>query len=319
MPIVPTLGEHHRDDLSERLLIEIDRKGTASTGLRQQLALIYERQEKLDQARELLEKSAPAPSQLAPLLVDLARVARKQKDFKGALGYLAHARDVEPKNAKISYLYGLVCLDADLLAEAHQAFSRALSSNPNDPLYNYAMGLVAAYRSDPLEAIPYLQKYRQLKPSDPRGKLALGVAYFNHHDFASARQPLREAAQSSETSVEAHYHLGSIARQEGRVDEAIGELREVLRATPQFADALAELGQCYLQKKDYQTAQEFLDRAVGVDPSNYLANFSLLLLYSRTKDPREKTQAAHFESIKDKRYERRRAMLRTIEVRPSGM
>ena len=47
----------------------------------------------LDAARAALERAAAAsPATSVPILLDLARVAYKQKDYEGALGYLAHAR-----------------------------------------------------------------------------------------------------------------------------------------------------------------------------------------------------------------------------------
>jgi len=57
-------------------------------------------------------------------LLELARVAHKQRDYQGALGYLAHARDLEPGNASLHYDFGLVCLDLNLVAEARNSLRR---------------------------------------------------------------------------------------------------------------------------------------------------------------------------------------------------
>ena len=316
--ILPTLAAHGRDDLAARLLEGAARRGQVSPESIHRLGLLYERQGQLEQARATMEKSATTGRPLVPLLVDLARVAHKQKDFQGALGYLAHARDLEPQNAGLHYFFGLVCVDLNLGAEAHLALSKAVGLDPNHPDYQYAMGVVSSYRHDPAEALPYLQKYIQLRPQDWRGRLALGAVHYRSKDFPAARRELREALKAPETAAAAHYYLGSIARQEGRLEEALGELGQALRGNPDYADALAELGQCHLQRKEHQAAERALARALEIDPGHYAANFNLLTLFSRTRDARQEAQARRFDEVRQRREERAQEFLRGIGVRPYG-
>jgi tetratricopeptide (TPR) repeat protein len=178
------------------------------------------------------------------------------------------------------------------------------------------MGAAAAYRRDPTEAIPYLQKYVRLKPQDAQGRLLLGAVYFKSREYRAARIELLEALKNRATAAGAHYYLGRVARQEGRVDEAVRELELALHSEPQHADALAELGQCRLQQKNYAAAEQSLQRALAIDPENYAANFNLLMLYSRTRDKREAAQAQRFEEIKKLRADKEQEFLRAIETRP---
>lgn len=305
-----------RDELIAKLFEELAARGQASPDALHLLGLAYERLGRLDRAREALQKAAARDRPLAPLLVDLARVARAQKDLEGALGYLAHARDVEPQKAELHFLFGQVAVEMNLGAEAHTAFGRAVALEPENAEFNFAMGVVSAYRHDPTEAVPYFQKYLKLKPQDPRGPLALGAAYFRGKDYAAAREHLLAAARHKQTAAAAHFYLGSIARQEGRLDEAERELNAALAANAKSADVLAELGQCRLLRKDYAGAEQTLGRALALDPEHYAANFNLLTLYSRTGDARLKAQEARFEEIKQRRAERAQDFLRQIEARP---
>ncbi len=52
--------------------------------------------------------------------------------------------------------------------------------------------------------------------------------------------------------------------------------------------------------KRYTEAQEVLQRATAIDPENYVANFGLLQLYSRTGDGRCVEQAKRFTAIQNK-------------------
>jgi tetratricopeptide (TPR) repeat protein len=314
--ILPALTGSRRDDLGVELLEGLRKRRSLTPALTRGLGLAYERTGKLAEARATLEQSASGDRPSTALLVDLARVAHKQRDYQGALGYLAHARDLGPSDAGLHYFFGLVCLDLNLVAEARAAFDRAVKIEPENPAYNYALGAASTFRHDPGEAIPYFEKYVRLKPQDARGKLALGAALVRARQYDAATRALTEAAKVSETATTAHYYLGCVARQNGRLDDAIQELQQALKARPDYADALAELGQSYLMKREYEQAGKLLRRALEIAPDHYAANFNLLALYARTKDEREAAQSARFEEVKKLREEKAQEFLRIIEVRP---
>ena len=167
-------------------------------------------------SRSALEKAfSSLGSSSTDILLELARVGQEQKDYKGALGYLAHAEDLNPKDAAIPYYFGVLCLQMNLLAEAQRAMGKALALDPDNPSYNYSMGAVTVFSDGPEQAIPYFQKYLRLKPKDPRGHLALGAAYVRAKNYAAGLPMLRESAKHSETASTAHYYLGRILNEEG--------------------------------------------------------------------------------------------------------
>lgn len=251
-----------------------------------------------------------------PLLLDLARTAHQQRDYKKSLGYLAHARDLEPQNANLHYYFGLVCVNLDLLAEAYEAFGKAVQLEPNHALYNYARGTIAAFRRDPAEAVPYFEKYLQLKPQDPRAKLALGVALFRAKDYEAAAKMLDDAAVHQENAATAHYYLGSIAKQRKQLAEALREFELALKANPEYTDALAELGQYYLLQKNYAQAEQHIRRALTINPDHYAANLNLLTLYTRTKNKNLAEQEKRFAEVQQLRETKAQEFLRIVEVHP---
>ena len=313
---LPALINAKREDLAISLLESLQSRKALSPALEHSLGLAYERAGKLREARAALEKSVTQETLSVPLLLELARVAHKQQDYQGSLGYLAHARDLEPNNARVHYYFGLVCVDLNLVAEARKSFETAVRLEPENASYNYAMGAASAYRHDPTEAVPYFEKYLKLKPKDPRAKLALGNALFRAKDYEAALPWLREAAGNPETSANAHYYLGAIALEELRLDEAHMELTAALREKSDYADALAELGDYYLVRKDYPQAEKQIREALRIAPDHFSANFYLLTLYTRTTDPRREAQAKRFEELQKLRDEKTQEFLRIVQVRP---
>jgi tetratricopeptide (TPR) repeat protein len=316
LSLLPTLAEHHREDLAGRLLEGLAGRQLASFDSWRALGLLYERQGKLDRARDTLEKAGQLQPNSVPLLLELARVANRQQDRTAALGYLAHARELEPQNAGIHFFWGMVCIEQNLAEEAYRSLKKAVSLEPNNGYYNYALGAVAMQREEASEAIPYFRKYCELKPQDPRGRLALGAAYFNSHDNEEARKEISAIAQYPETAAAAHYYLGRLANQDGDFPAAVRELQLALKANPAYADAYAELGLLHLKQREYAQAEQALQKSLELNPEGYTANLNLMILYQRIKDARADAQTKRFEEVKKKRAERAKEFLRTIEVRP---
>jgi tetratricopeptide (TPR) repeat protein len=170
--------------------------------------------------------------------------------------------------------------------------------------------------SEPRDGLPYVERYRQLKPDDPRGRLALGAAYFQLGEHALAKKELAAVAANPLAAAGANYYLGRIAKLEGNRDEAYRLIHLSLKANPDFADALVELGQLEMRLKNYPAAEKALQRAVELDPESFQANMHQLRLFQATYDPRADSQKTRFDEISKKRAEREASLMRTIEVRP---
>src|SRR6202008_2590910 len=81
----------------------------------------YEHQRKLPQAREVLEQAEQAGPPAGGGLSELARGGDQQHDLEGSLGYLAHARDLDPKNPRIHFFFGVVCIELNLPLDARKS------------------------------------------------------------------------------------------------------------------------------------------------------------------------------------------------------
>ncbi len=313
MLVLPALERQKNGKLEQKLLEGLSIRHSPES-LRE-LGLLYERQGNLDRARSTLEAAATSPVPVS-LLLDLARVAYKQKDRKGALGYLAHARDLEPKNFGVHFFFGIVCAEEDLLIDATKSLREAVALSPENPYANYALGSVLMQSSDPRTGLPYLQKYCSLKPKDPRGRLALGFAYFQVGDHALAKEAVESVINLPEAAAGANYVLGRIAKLEGNQEEAYRLIQLSLKANPDYSDALVEMGQLEMRRKNYAAAEGVLEKAVKIEPESFQANMHLLRLYQVTNDARAEAQQKRFDEVSKKRTEKEASLLRTVEVRP---
>lgn len=314
---LPYLARGKRYDLILKLLEQLQKQGSLPPEMLNSLGLAYQATGHLKKARGTFEKLfAQSTTSAAPLL-ELATVANQQRDYKGALGYLAHAQTIEPNNSKITYSFGVDCLYLGLLAEAQKAFSKAVELAPDNAPYNYAMGITTSYMHDPNEGVPYLEKYADLKPKDPNGVLAVGTALFRAKDYDAASSWLSRASLRPQTSLEAHYYLARIANRQRRTADAIAELGKILKVDPHNSEAWAELGQSYLLEKNYVKAEAELQHALSLDSNNYTANFNLLIVYTQVKDSRRTAQASRVQEIRKLDSAKKQEYLRILEIRPN--
>ncbi len=314
---LPALRQAHRADLIAMLFTASAKLHPLSPEGLRMLGLAQEAEGKPTEARATLEQ-AFAQKQDETLLVDLTRVAEAAGDHQGALGYLAHARELHPDNAGYAYEFSVICVRMGLLAEARKALTEALRLEPDNPQYNLSMGMVVSFSEDPSQATPYLERFHTLRPKDAEGLLALGTASYRAKDFETASKWLQQAVGSAQTAPDAYFYLGRIARQQGRLEQATAELKKSLELKPDQPGALAELGQIHLTDQDPTQAEEEFRRALKGDPDNYLANYGLLQLYARNKDPRREEQSRRFEEVRNLKDQYDRQMMRVIEIRPDG-
>ena len=143
-----------------------------------------------------------------------------------------------------------------------------------------------------------------------------GVSLPPGYAAAAAAADLQQAAQHPQTEAGARYFLGRIARQDGDLDAARREVERSIQASAANADVWAELGLIDTRQERYADAERDLNKALAIDPDNYLATVNLTALFTRTKDPRKDAQAARLAALQEKRTAKAQDFLRIIEVVP---
>lgn len=319
LQVLPAFQAGGGESLALALLEWFTRQNRSSVGLRERLGWLYSQLGEYEKARITLESLSGEHPELPELLVELATVSFKQGDFDRTLSYLAHARDLRPLDSRIHLFFGITCSEKGLGLEALKSLEQAVSLEPENPYYNYALGAAALYWREAGEAIPYFEKYCTARPDDIRGVTALAQARFINKEYDKAREGFERVVNDPGMAATANYYLGVIARMEQRFDEAVAYLEKNLAVYPGNPDALAEMGAIYTRERDFERAEKVLLEAIGKSPDHYQANFSLLTLYARTKDERYDDQKAKFDQIKENRWNELTESLRTIEVVPPAV
>src|SRR5207253_326002 len=108
-------------------------------------------------------------------------------------------------------------------------------------------------------------KLAAARPDDANSRLLLGIAEFKTGDAEGAKRDLQRCLTIDSHLADAHYYLGLMARREGNIDAARGELEEVVRTNPEHASAAADgFAQRMSKGKDVSNATSREGWLVGV-------------------------------------------------------
>ncbi len=181
-----------------------------------------------------------------------------------------------------------LALSAPESAEMHQVMARELARHGDD------IAAIANYR----EAI-------RLNPNLPGLHMELGDLLRVSSDErlqAEAKSEFDAALTVNARDEKAELALGTIADKNGDVKTAYTHDSRAVELDPNDGDACTELAKVMIEMNQPQKAQEMLERAIQIDPTNDVAHYRLVALYRQQgKTDEAKQQLADYQKYKQMR------------------
>ena len=185
-------------------------------------------------------RAVPAGLAVAVVII-LAIVAHKQTAVWASTETLwRHAVEVVPQSARAHNSLGVAYGNAGRTADAAEQFHIAAGlqldvATAQDVFPNLGRALMAQGKI--AEAIPYLERARQVSPGRADVWHQLGIAYFGVNRKDDALAAWKEAVRLNARSDESYFMMGVVFAADRRVDEARQAFSEVLRINPSRQDA----------------------------------------------------------------------------------
>jgi serine/threonine-protein kinase len=122
-----------------------------------------------------------------------------------------------------------------------------------------------------LEAYPKArqaaERALQLNDSLAEAHTALGGILGSHRDWGAAEREFKRAIELDPRNATAHYFYGFIVlAREGRLDEAVGELKKSLEIDPLALIVNSNLGYLYFYQRQYDRALQQYRRTLEIEP-----------------------------------------------------
>lgn len=160
------------------------------------------------------------------------------------------------------------------------------------------------------DSVHAFEQVAKLRPDYPDAYTNIALANFQWEKYGQARASLEKALKLLDTAkpgdmaktnkARALYYMALVERNEGSLDRAIDDLKQVADAFPESRDAHRELGFSYYQQHKYEPARAEYERVQAIDPDDLAAHYNLSILYRRLgmKD-KAAVEAARFADQKD--------------------
>ncbi len=137
---------------------------------------------------------------------------------------------------------------------AEEQFDKAIAIDPFNGMAHTGKALVLVNRLQSSSMTIIKQRDSMLKQAEAQAKEAISI---DPH------------------SPESHAMLGTVYREQGRLDEAANEFREATRLDPKYSDAFAGLGLVKLSQESLAEAAENCRRAIQLNSGNPAAHYGL--------------------------------------------
>jgi tetratricopeptide (TPR) repeat protein len=234
--------------------------------------------------------------------------AKREGLVKQALGVLSRAAESAPEDQMVRFNYGYALVLAGKHAEAVEQLREAVKLNPRDPEAVFLLakaqekaGQAEAAAASDNEARKIYNAYAKAQTEWTQSQTVSLIAArlradFNRADLvaqAAVAEPAPGAGESS--SAQALLARARESYEAGRDDEALSDLRNVVRIEPNNAEAYLLTGRIYQRRGDLVPAINQLKTSIFWDMDRKLIDAHILLgrIFLERGDRAQATAYAH--------------------------
>ncbi|MGA9238619.1 tetratricopeptide repeat protein [Robiginitalea sp.] len=254
-----------------------------------------------DAERVLDELQLLAPNN-EEIFVQRANIQSKQDNHLGAITLLHKALELTDEVTDLYSLLGMEYLFIDDYTMARKCFIQCLEADPEDYASLYNTIYCYEFLDEHEGAIRYLNTYLDTNPYCQIAWHQLGKQYYAVKMYPEALAAFDFAIISDDSFLGAYFEKGRVLEKLGRYEEAIENYNTTTELEDPTSHAYLRIGKCYerlnrpekaryyfyltvhddplldkgwlaitdhyLKKKDYQKAQEYIDKALNIDGEN---------------------------------------------------
>lgn len=261
------------------------------------LARVLREQIRFDEAMTEFRKVAAASRTwqeplyyMGQLLYQRGQYEQARKELERAVALISAETPLASRRA-ITYQLALTHQRLGNLAEAERHLRRAIEMDPQYARAFYTLAEVRERAGDNREAEQLWARFDEIQRADLESREL--EARFNHHgrqgllhlDRKEPQLAIKEfqrALEIQSTDPALYAFLGIALTDTGRIAAAIDAFKKAVELEPQHAISLTELGRLHAMKADFETALDYLERAVRANPSLMEAHEFLSFVYEDT-------------------------------------
>jgi len=215
----------------------------------------------------------------------LIEVALNQQDWDFAEKLNKALLGQKPKDVEGRLFEARLQFARGARAKAVENLEELVHDSPELPLPHFYLGLAYARQGESARAVSAFNDAVQKNPDFIWAYVSLGELYAQQGSPKLALDFANQALKRNPRFLPARLLEAGALMQSGDTDGAIQKLKTLLAADSKNAVILDKLGFALARKKDYKSAEDEFEAALGFDPSYAPALVDLLRLYATEKHP----------------------------------
>lgn len=180
-----------------------------------------------------------------------------------------------------SYLLGINYIQTYQYDKARAAFAKMFSVPADSPRAHLVLAQMMLRQEFEDKAVPELQRALELDPRLPMAHFILGEIYLYKSNFQLALDEFRKEIELNPILWLVYWRMADAYTRLENWNEAERALKQAIWLNQNFTGPYILMGKVQLKKGDAQLAAGFLERALKMDPNNYLAHYLLGTAYKQ--------------------------------------
>lgn len=209
------------------------------------LAVIYQDQEKLDEAQRLYNTIVEHHPDFAPAWSNLASIHEKRGQAEEAEKYHRRAMEADRNGCAAASQFGYFLLRAQRSDEAAAVFERSVEKDPRCANAWFGLGRIAEARGDLRTALRSYDKVSIYNPSDLEAYRRSAEIMISRGEKGRAAALLQKAANLDPARGDINLLLGKLLREEGQLKDAENALELARKSGAPPAECDRELSIVY--------------------------------------------------------------------------
>jgi tetratricopeptide (TPR) repeat protein len=264
---------------AERDFLAVLSKNPADAGAHANLGVVYMRRKQWPQALEQLRAAEKLAPGVPGIRLNIGLVNFRRGDYGAAITPLESVLRDQPGTAQAAYILGICYFLTERYPDAKAILEPLWDAQSSNLQYLYVLGIAAGNAGDADLERRSLGRLKEIGGGSPEMHLLAGKAQLARQQDAAALAEFNAAVAGDPRLPFAHYYLGVLKRKSRDLDAARTEFLTDAALEPDVPFNYEELGNIAAAMGENRKAEEYLDRALRLEPRLATARFSLAKLY----------------------------------------
>jgi superkiller protein 3 len=232
------------------------------------LGYAYTALHKYEEAIAAYRKAVELEPNLFEARLNLGILLFQQDDPQGALEHLERAATLKPDYLRAQLYYGWALARTGQMERAEKQYKAVLQLDQKPASTHCDLGQLYLQEKRYQEALGSFQKAYELDPTLAQAQMGMAMAAEGLNDKVNAASHFEQYLVAHPDDLETRFHLAHLYLEQGKNEQALGELQTVYRVKPERSGLAAALGDVCALLKQFSESEKFYRQALLAAPAD---------------------------------------------------